>query len=164
MLVHKFANDHNNLEQVEPVAITLGADGFVSGSRTGTWTIEEGTGYVTLVLNGLSYYGVVLEQTMDYRSVRAVAITALSTGGVGLWAYKMHPKYALAWQLNNQTVPLVNNQQIVRNCDLYSIDQHVPNVSVKWTTTAPDVVSEFGRYNPTGLTEVFIYSYKILSI
>ena len=153
VLIHKFANDHNNLEQVEPISLTLGDDGRVTGPRTGTWSIDEGTGYISLTLNGLTYHGVVLDETMDTRNVRAVAITALSTSGVGLWAYKMQSKYALAWQLNNQTVPVVNNQQVTRNIDLYSIDQHVDNVSVSWTSSQPDALSDYGRYDPTGLTD-----------
>lgn len=153
LLVHKFGNDHNNLEQVEPVTITLTADGKVTGDRIGSWSITEGTGYIMLTVGGSVYHGVVFEETMDYRNTHAVAITALSTGGVGLWAYKLHPKYALAWQLNNQTVPVTNNQQVSRNIDLYSINQHVDNVDVSWTSSQPAIISDYGRYNPAGLTD-----------
>ena len=153
LLIHKFANDHKNLEQVEPVTITLTADGKITGDRIGTWSITEGTGYIMLTVAGSIYHGVVLDETMDYCNTHAVAITALSTGGVGLWAYKLHPKYALAWQLNNQTVPVTNNQQVSRNIDLYSINQHVDNVDVSWTSSQPAIISDYGRYNPAGLTD-----------
>ena len=152
LLVHKFGNDHKNLEQVEPVTITLTADGKITGDRIGTWSITEGTGYIMLTVAGSIYHGVVLDETMDYCNTHAVAITALSTGGVGLWAYKLHPKYALAWQLNNQTVPVTNNQQVSRNIDLYSINQHVDNVDVSWASSQPAIISDYGRYNPAGLT------------
>jgi len=153
VLIHKFANDHNNLEQVEPIEINLTADGKASGARTGTWSVDEGTGYISLTLSGVKYSGVVLEETMDVRNVHAVAITALSTGGVGLWAYKMHPKYALAWQLNNQKVPVTNNQQVTRSIDLYNLGAQTQNVDIRWSSSEPDIISDYGLYNPTGLAD-----------
>ncbi len=154
MLIHKFANDHQNLEQVEPVTVTLLEDGKVTGDRTGSWAVDEaGKAYVTLTLAGVKYHGVAVEQTMDEKSLHALAITASSTTGVGLWAYKMMPKYALAWHVNNQTVPVSNGLQVKQNIDLASMSMGDPNVQLSWTSSLPEVISNYGRYNPTGLQE-----------
>jgi arabinan endo-1,5-alpha-L-arabinosidase len=154
VLLHKFANDHQNLEQVTPIVITLDADGKVSGDKTGTWSLEAGTGYINLTLSALKYEGVVLEETMDEQNLHAVAITATNTQGVGLWAYKKHPKYAVAWQLNHQTVPVKDGQTVNHNVDLYSIlVDGEPNVSAEWVSSHPDIISNTGRYNPAGLQE-----------
>ena len=153
LLIHKFANDHNALEQVEPLVVQLGEDGTVSGDRTGRWTLQEGTSYITLTVGGAKYEGVVVEETMDERNLHALAISASSTTGVGLWAYKLHPMYALAWQLNNQTVPVREGQSVNKNIDLYSIWQGDPNVATLWNSSHPDIISSYGRYNPKGLAE-----------
>ena len=153
VLIHKFANDHNALEQVEPVLVTLEADGTVTGDLKGSWAMEEGTGYVTLTLGNVTYSGVTFEETMDERNLHATAITALSASGIGLWAYKLHPKYAVAWQLNNQKVPVTNNREVKANIDLYSMDLGIDNVSVEWTSSEPGIISSYGRYNPTGTAD-----------
>ncbi len=154
VLVHKYGMDHAAYEEVTPKAITLTADGKVTGDYTGTWSIDEGTSYLTIRLGTVTYSGVIFEEQMDSRSIRTISFTAMATAsGVNVWGYKMQPKYALAWQLNNQTVPVVNNQQVTRNIDLYSIDQHVDNVDVSWTSSLPDALSDYGRYNPAGLTD-----------
>ena len=153
LLVHKYRMDYAKMEEVKPVKVTLAADGTVSGAYTGTWTVEEGTGYLTLKFGSTTYNGVIYEEQMDEKSVHAVSFSAMATSGVNVWGYKMHPKYAVAWQLNNQTLPLSSNMDVKKNLDLYGMDQGVDNVSLTWTTSAPDVISEYGRYNPTGLTE-----------
>jgi len=153
LLVHKYGMDYANYEEVKPVSITLAEDGKVTGSRTGTWSREEGTNYFNIVMGGTTYKGVVYEEQMDTRSTHAVAFTAASGSGVNVWGYKMHPKYAVAWQLNNQKVPVQNNQQVKQNLDLDGMDQQVDNVLVEWESDQPDIISAHGRYNPTGLTE-----------
>ncbi len=153
VLIHKFANDHKALEQVEPIEVVLGEDGTISGERTGRWSQQEGTSYVSLTMGGVKYEGVVIEQTMDERNTHAIAISANAQSGAGLWAYKLHPKYALAWQLNNQTVPIREGQSISKNVDLYSLWQGDPNVEPLWTSSHPDIISPYGRYNPSGVSE-----------
>ena len=153
LLVHKYGMDYANYEEVKPVSITLAEDGKVTGSRTGTWSREEGTNYFNIVMGGTTYKGVVYEEQMDTRSTHAVAFTAASGSGVNVWGYKMHPKYAVAWQLNNQKVPVTNNQQVKQNLELDEMDLQIENVQVEWTSDQPDIVSAHGRYNPTGLTE-----------
>jgi arabinan endo-1,5-alpha-L-arabinosidase len=112
LLVHKYRLDHNNMEEVTPVTISLNADGTITGSKTGTWSIDEGTHYITLNMSNSIYYGVVYEETMDYTNMHAVAITAVSNGGVSVWAYKLHPKYELAYQVKTQKLPVSNNKNI----------------------------------------------------
>lgn len=153
ILIHKYAMDHNNMEEVTPVEVTLADDGRVSGKYVGTWSIEEGTSYLTIRLGTVTYKGVIFEETMDQQSTHAVSFTACAPTGVNVWGYKMHPKYALAWQLNNQKMPVSNYASVKANLNLDGIWQGDANVSVQWTSSHPDIISEHGRYNPTGLQE-----------
>lgn len=154
LLIHPFANDHNNLVQVTPVTIKLNADGSITGSKTGKWSIEEGTHYITLTLAGTVYNGIVYEETMDYTNMHAVAITTVSNGGVSAWAYKYHPKYELGYQIKNQKMPVSNNLSFKKNVDLYgSMTLYNDQTSLEWTSSNPAVINDYGKYYPLGLEE-----------
>ena len=148
VLIHKFANDHNALEQVEPIELTLNADGTITGAMTGTWTLYEGTKYIDLIMGGQKYEGVAFEEIMDERNLHATAISGLSLTGIGMWAYKLHPKYQLAWQLNNQKVPVSAGMSFSRDADLYAMAANGVNITQSWTSSAPDIISEYGKYYP----------------
>ena len=154
LLIHKYGMDYANYEEVTPIEITLSEDGKITGGKTGTWTITEGTGYISLVLGGIKYNGVVTEEVMDGKTVHTVSVSASAPStGTSVWAYKMSPKYDLAWQLNNQTEPLVNKQNVMRDIDLYGMDLKAGNVKMTWTSSNEDVISPYGKYNPAGLQE-----------
>lgn len=50
LLIHKYRLNHTTKELVTPVEIQLNADGSISGSQSGTWSINEGTSYITITL------------------------------------------------------------------------------------------------------------------
>ena len=154
ILVHKYKMDYENMEEVTPVSITLTADGKVSGAYTGTWTRDEGTSYLTVKLGGITYNGVIVGGQMDSKSIQTIAFTAMANSGVNVWGYKYSPKYALAWQLNNQKVPVTNNSFFSRDAYLYDMMvEGAENVSLTWTSSHPDIISDHGKYNPYGLEE-----------
>ena len=153
LLVHKYAIDYANLEMVEPTQITLHEDGTVSGSGTGTWSIEDGTSYLTLKLGTVVYNGVLMEQTMDKKNIKTVSFSALANSGVNIWGYKYRDDYALAWQLNNQKIPVSSNQFVKKNIDLYGMSLLMEGIGLQWTSSRPDVISNYGKYYPIGLAE-----------
>ena len=154
VLIHKYKMDHNNMEEVTPVTVTLTADGKVSGAYSGTWTRDAGTSYLTIKLGAVTYNGVMVPQQMDGQSLQAVVFSAMANNGVAVWGYKYSPKYSLAWQLNNQKIPVTNNSIYSRDAYLYDIKvDGAEDVSLKWTSSHPDVISDYGKYNPYGLDE-----------
>lgn len=153
LLVHKYKMDYAQMEEVTPVEITLTADGKVTGTYSGTWSREAGTSYLTLKLGATTYNGVIFEQQMDTKTIRTIAFSAMATSGVNVWGYKMAQQYALAWQLNNQKVPVSNNKLIDENIDLASLWLGDSNITLQWTSSQPAIISNHGRYNPIGLQE-----------
>jgi arabinan endo-1,5-alpha-L-arabinosidase len=153
LLVHRYKNDIANFETVEPVTITLTADNMVTGAYTGTWSTTQGTSYLTIKLGSVTYNGVIFEQQMDGKSIKTVSFSALARNGVNVWGYKFRDDYSIAWQVNNQTVPVSNNLRVVKNTDLYNLKVNVPNVTVSWTSDQPAVISPYGQYYPVGLEE-----------
>ena len=153
ILIHKYSIDHANQEVVKPVSITLDEKGKVTGAYTGTWSITPGTSYLTIRLGSVTYNGVLMEQQMDGKNIQTVAFSALATTGVNVWGYKYRGDFALATQINSQTVPVTEGWQISKNIDLYNIVTGVENVDVEWTSDQPGIISNEGKYYPIGLTE-----------
>ena len=153
LLVHKYKMDYAKMEEVTPVGITLTADGKVTGAYNGTWSRVEGTSYLTLKLGATTYNGIIYEEQMDQKSIHTVSFSAMATSGVNVWGYKMAPQYALAWQLNNQKVPVYNGKAVDENINLASLWLGDPNVAMQWTSSQPAIISDYGRYNPIGLQD-----------
>ena len=97
VLIHQYGLDHSNMALTKPVAVSLQADGTVSGAYSGTWSIDSGTSYVTITLDGNTYTGVMVWQTLEPTSDRVPAFTAMdSSTGVTLWGYKAETDWQYA--------------------------------------------------------------------
>ena len=91
LLIHKYRLNHTTKELVTPVEIQLNADGSISGSQSGTWSINEGTSYITITLGSTVYKGVMVEQNLENKTFsddKTPAFTALADDGVTIWGYK----------------------------------------------------------------------------
>ncbi|MCR4583207.1 MAG: glycoside hydrolase family 43 protein [Prevotella sp.] len=96
VLIHTYKLNHLKKEYIKPKEAVLNADGTVSGGVTGSWSIQEGSSYITLTLAGAEYKGVMVEQTLE-QSVgqklssydKAACFTALNTAtGITVWGYR----------------------------------------------------------------------------
>ena len=152
LLIHKYGMDYENREVVEPINITLNANGRITGDKTGKWELTEGTAYIKLTIGGVEYNGVVSEQEMDGQSIKAVCFSAVSSNGVNVWAYKMRDDYALAYQINNMTMPVKNKQNVSTHLNLIDDLNLQPNIEYTWASSDTAVISNTGRFNPEGLT------------
>lgn len=152
LLMHRYPLNYKEREVVTPVKISLNSDGTISGAYKGSWTIVEGTSYINIKLGSYTYQGVLVEEQMDGRTIRAITFTACNTNGVHIWGYRIRDDYALAYQLNNQDIPITNRQRVSTNIDLTNL-QVTDNITIEWSSSHPEIISEGGRYNPTGLTQ-----------
>lgn len=87
LLIHPFKLDHTKKEAAKPVEIELHADGTITGGATGSWTVQEGTSYMTVTLDR-EYKGVMIEQTLEPTDDKTIAFTALNRNGVTVWGYQ----------------------------------------------------------------------------
>ena len=87
LLLHPFKLNHMKKETAKPVDIELHADGSISGEKTGTWAIQEGTSYIAITIDNHEYKGVVVEQTMEKTTDKTVAFTAVYRDGTTIWGY-----------------------------------------------------------------------------
>ena len=93
LLIHEYKLDHLSKKAAQPLTVELTADKKISGDLTGTWAVTEGTSYMNMVIGGIAYRGVMVEQTLEQKTTQAIAFTGLAykssgTDGVTLWAYQ----------------------------------------------------------------------------
>ena len=89
LLTHNYKLDHTKKVAASPVDIELKSDGTVTGAATGTWTIENGTSYITIKLGTTTYQGVMVEQTLEPSDTKVPAFTAVAAlTGVTIWGYQ----------------------------------------------------------------------------
>lgn len=89
LLTHEYGLDHTAKAVCTPVDVTLNANGTITGDKTGTWTLKEGTSYITINLGG-AYKGVMVPQTLEPLNTVAPSFTALNSAtGVTIWGYKV---------------------------------------------------------------------------
>ena len=71
------------------IVVTLNADGTVGGAggMTGTW-VHSGSNKISVVSGGVTYKGVLARQWNTNSSAFVVSFSALSSGGVSLWAVR----------------------------------------------------------------------------
>lgn len=151
LLLHPYRMDYVNMQESTPVTVTLSEDGKISGDKTGTWKFsQDGKSYVTLVINGATYYGVALTQNVDGQAeMPALCLSAVSNSGVPVWLYKLQPKAAVAAgytevknYFRNVSTITENLPQPLNTTTLYT----VKNYDTKETDNA---VSETGVFTPT---------------
>jgi len=93
LLIHEYKLDHLSKKAAQPVTVELTADKKISGDVTGTWAVTEGTSYMNMVIGGIAYRGVMVEQTLEQKTTQTIAFTGLAykssgTDGVTVWAYQ----------------------------------------------------------------------------
>ena len=98
LLVHDFNLDHTQKELSKPVDIELLADGTISGSAAGTWSVTEGTSYISIKLESSSYAyeGVMVYQTLEPTTDRVMAFSGVNRNGVTVWGYCTNPSTGIS--------------------------------------------------------------------
>lgn len=152
LLIHPYKLNHTKMQEATPVVVTLTKDGKITGDKTGTWKYsKDGQSYVTLMIGGVYYYGVALEQNVDGQAdMPALCFTAVSNNGVPAWLYKHQPKAAVANAYNEvKSFLSVTSKKI-------STDAPQPwNTTTTYTATnfdtkEPDnALAENGTFTPT---------------
>jgi beta-xylosidase len=77
LIIHRMDIDYANLATNKPESITLNEDGTITGDYEGTWSIADGTSYITLTFDGETYKGVALTMKIEDTSVETQVFTAL---------------------------------------------------------------------------------------
>lgn len=66
------------------VAVTLNADGTITGSKTGTWE-HKGENYITIRIDNVVYKGVIMPAWLQEEKAAGLTISAMSSNGMALY-------------------------------------------------------------------------------
>ena len=121
LLIHRYGLDHRKKELATPVSITLNSDGTISGDLTGKWELKDGTSYITVTIGSTSYNGVMVEQTMEPKTTRTVAFTAMSRAGVAVWGYRSGDNPTSVKGIDNSQLTIDNSQFTIDNSTVYDL-------------------------------------------
>ena len=159
VLIHRYKLDYENREVVTPISLTLTENGRITGDLTGTWSMTDGTAYVKLVAGNITYNGVIVEQTVDGSTAKAICFTATANTGVSIWGWKMEPQYAISYTAQNYTVPVKDSGYISSNTPLFGTGSF--GATIEWESSVPEVVSNTGQYNPADTITPLVLTCRI---
>ena len=163
-MAHPYRQNTAGLAVETPVNITLNAGGSVTGDYTGTWSLTNGTSYITLTLKGtatgnesVTFKGVLTRQTIDYTTVSALCFTALSsssgsatsggaslqTRGLSVWGSKANAKDLFAYILNQADIPYIVTSDL-------SLPAGTLGASVVWSSSDESIISRTGEVKSNG--------------
>ncbi|MCM1264297.1 MAG: glycoside hydrolase family 43 protein, partial [Butyrivibrio sp.] len=89
VIIHELDIDYGALATNKPQFITLAEDGRITGELEGSWSLEPGTPYITLQLNGRTYSGLTLTMKIENTSIETMVFTALGLDNqITVWGSK----------------------------------------------------------------------------
>lgn len=77
LIMHKLEIDYANYEVNNTQSIELKDDGTISGDYKGTWSVQSGSPYIDITLDGDTYTGVVYKENIEGSSVETTVFTVL---------------------------------------------------------------------------------------
>ncbi len=86
VILHKLNINYSAYELNSPVYVDLNEDGTVTGEYQGTWSLEAGTPYIDITIDGVTYSGVTLEMNVEGSTIPTMTFTALGDSNqLTLW-------------------------------------------------------------------------------
>jgi arabinan endo-1,5-alpha-L-arabinosidase len=84
-ILHSYVQNYANLDYATPLQISLNADGTITGTYTGTWSVDSDNPYINLYMDGHTYKGVLVEQKVDNENYSTLCFTAVNEEGLCIW-------------------------------------------------------------------------------
>ncbi len=147
IITHKYeikCKEHGGeTEIVKPVKITLNADGTVSGSMSGTWSVENGTPYATINLGGKEYKGIFAEQNITGTNASTMCFTVLDkTTGLCVWgSHEIADNIAVA--KNARNIGAVIGSETYN--DVILSTDSTDGVSITWSSSDSSIIDNTGK-------------------
>lgn len=159
VIVHSYklgydSNSANNIGVATPVSLSLNSDGTVSGAYSGTWSEAAGTPYATLTLDGQTYTGVFVRQTIDTTGMETMCFSVVDEAtGLTVWGSKNMGDAAIV-ALNVTTADVAVPSKAFTDIELPT--NGVQGATISWTSDHEAVLSSQGKISavsePTAVT------------
>ena len=158
VLLHPYRQDNSEKEYAHMQQVVLHDDGTVTGDYHGTWTVTDGTSYITLSLATEStslrtvYNGVVVPQQISGTNVQSVCFSAMATTGVTLWGSNADDRAAIDYTYTQIKNDLPRNFQTL-TADLVLPTTGYYGAEVTWSSDCPQIMDDQGHLLLTPSTD-----------
>jgi arabinan endo-1,5-alpha-L-arabinosidase len=141
-ILHSYKQSYGDRECATPLSVSLNADGTISGTYTGTWTVDSDNPYITLNMDGHIYKGVLIEQKVDNENYSTLCFTAVNEEGLCIWG-SMAPdaKNIIALNVKNYDFGVPASTYT----DLTLPTEGNSKAVITWTSSNPEVLSADGK-------------------
>lgn len=146
LIRHPYRTDYEKYVYSKPALLTLHADGRISGAHNGSWTVKEGTSYITLTIGGVNYYGCIIEQQIDYTDIHALCFTATNIAGLSLWGSKADSKAVVALNYDKLSTSFSNGSIISKDLQLPA--NTLLGGKITWHSSDTTLLTSEGKIHP----------------
>lgn len=149
MIIHK-GTDYANLECNEGIYISLDGNGKITGDKTGTYTVDAANNVVKLTIDGTTYEGVMVNQTLEGTTTKSLCFTAVSNTDLCIWGAKMTD----GMLVSNTGVALNQQMSQVVSKDL-ELPTTMNGTKITWASSNTAILGNDGKFTaPAEDTEV----------
>jgi beta-xylosidase len=140
VLMQKQSINYAKLKYVSPVTINLNSNGTVTGAYTGTWKLTSDSQYITVVMGGETYKGVVIRQIIEGTDEDTLCFTLVgTTNEMAVWGSKcLTGTRGIEMAIENLTVASI----ALDDLELPTVGAQ--NVQISWKSSNPDVIATDG--------------------
>ncbi|MBO7467156.1 MAG: glycoside hydrolase family 43 protein [Bacteroidaceae bacterium] len=154
LMLHPYKMDYANKAFSTPFAtVYFGADGSITGSYMGKWSVTLGTSYVSVSIRkrgttgSTVYSGVIVPQIVSGTNMRAVCFTGVANNGVALWGCNADDKLAVDYNYQQFKSPVKATDKLTTDVDLTIPTYYGAEVS--WSSSRPDLLTDLGKHVAT---------------
>ncbi len=148
---YEFVNhgSQTSTAMLDTLIIDLNADGTVTGDIEGAWSMNEGTHYMSMTINGVVYKGVFFKQQDESLTVsKVMTFSAVGTNNECIWGARMALSDSDLKAVNASaallTLPYGNTAATAATTDIPLFNEFAYGTRVVWTTSDPAVISADG--------------------
>lgn len=161
---HQYNQNHAAKAYKTPENLRLTSDYRImnaAGQDIGTWQKGVASDFVTLVISGVTYKGVLVRQVMDYSNINSLCICAVSSSSGSLnigqnnftyqqqiWLSKADYKAAIKYTKDNLNMPAANGATVKNNLTLPT--KGYLGTDVAWSSSDESVMTSNGVVRGSG--------------
>lgn len=135
--------------------IRLNSDYTVSGDIEGTWSMDEGTYYMTITTNGVTYSGVFFKQQDEsLEDNKVMTFTAIGNNNESVWGSKLDLNDSQAVEYASRYLEKIIPTVTKSDINLPNIGAY--DTTIAWESSNESSISNEGKVSRTGEDETVI--------
>ncbi|MBU3155470.1 family 43 glycosylhydrolase [Clostridium estertheticum] len=136
---------NSGASMLNTLSVNLKNNNTITGDVTGTWSSNNGSYYMKMIIGGVTYKGVFFKQNDESKfNSKVITFSAIGSNNQSIWGSKM--------ETDSQTVKyeasrLQDNIPSSAKVDITLPKSGVYDTKISWTSSNPSVVNNKGKIN-----------------